>query len=115
MARRALNAAIPPPELAARFDDARLAISEIVTNAVRHAHLSGRDAIRLTLDADDDHVRIEVEQSTPAEHVHPVSPRLDPDRPGGYGLHLVEAMADEWGVEPGPPGVVWFEFRPEAS
>jgi hypothetical protein len=32
--------------------------------------------------------------------------------PRGFGLGLVEASADEWGFEPGPPARVWFEFRP---
>src|SRR5687768_13492779 len=34
---------------------------------------------------------------------------VDPseDREGGYGLRLVDALADSWGVEPGAPGRVW--------
>lgn len=111
LARRALNEAIPPPELAARFEDARLAISELVTNAVRHAHLRERDKIRLVLEADDDHVMVEVEQPTDAIEARPVAPNVDGE-PGGWGLQIVLDLADDMGVRPGPPGVVWFEFRP---
>ena len=110
-ARVALNEAIPPPELADRFEDARLAMSEVVGNVLVHGRLEGRDTIRLTLEADDDHVRVEVEQPTPATSVRPVRPRMDGERPGGLGLRLVETMADAWGTDEGPPGVVWFEFR----
>ena len=112
-ARSALNDAIPPPVLNERVDDARLAISELAANAVRHGQLRpGQDTIRLLIDADDDHVRIEVEQSTAAVGVRVVQPRLeDPVRVGGFGLRLVEQMADEWGFETGPPGHVWCEFR----
>ena len=113
LARSALNDAIPPPVLNERVDDARLAISELAANAVRHGQLRpGQDTIRLLIDADDDHVRIEVEQSTAAVGVRVVQPRLeDPVRVGGFGLRLVEQMADEWGFETGPPGHVWCEFR----
>jgi anti-sigma regulatory factor (Ser/Thr protein kinase) len=109
-ARRALNAAIPPPELAERFDDARLAASEIASNAVRHAGLApDRDVVRMAIEADDEHVRVEVEQPTSASAVR-VLPR-DDARPGGLGLRLVDRLADAWGYEAGPPGRVWFEFK----
>ena len=114
-ARTALNDAIPPPALDGRYDDARLALSEVVTNAVLHADLNReRDVIRLVMETDDSHLRVEVEQQTSAGDAHPATPRTDPaDRPGGFGLMLVEALADDWGAEAGPPGYVWFEFRLE--
>ncbi|HJR96767.1 MAG TPA: ATP-binding protein [Actinomycetota bacterium] len=112
LARSALNEAIPPPVLDSRFDDARLAASEIVTNAVRHADLDqGRDVIRMVIEADDDHVRVEVDQRTPLNDVRLLTPGLGLHRVGGFGLRLVEHMADDWGYEAGPPGNVWFEFR----
>lgn len=112
LARIALDDAIPPPELKERFEDARLAISEIVTNALLHGGLRPEDTIRLVIAADDDLVRAEVEQVSSARDAQPIAHRLDDsERPGGFGLHIVEATADEWGVDPGPPGHVWFEFR----
>src|SRR5688572_25628269 len=85
LARVALNDAIPPPDLAGRFDDARLALSEVVANAVVHGGLrADRDVLRLTIDNDDDRFRAEVEQATPAGDAHRVEPRLDDrERPGG--------------------------------
>ena len=42
-------------------------ISELATNAVRHAGLvPGQDTIRMTIEADEAHVRVQVEQRTPA-------------------------------------------------
>ncbi len=113
LARSALDNAIPPPVLNERAHDARLAISEVAANAVMHGQLRpGQDTIRLVIDADDDRLRIEMEQSTEAVGVGVVEPRLeDAVRVGGFGLRLVEEVADEWGVESGPPGHVWFEFR----
>lgn len=113
LARSALNEAIPPPFLNERADDARLAISELAANAIRHGQLRpDQDTLRLVIDADDDHVRIEVEQATAAVGVRVVEPRWeDSVRVGGFGLRLVEQTADEWGFETGPPGQVWVEFR----
>ncbi len=110
-ARAAIDDAIPPPSLNGRSDDPRLAVTELVSNAVRHAGLEpSQGLIHLVIEADDDHIRVEVEQPTPASGVH-LAERPGAERPGGFGLRLVEASADDWGYEPGPPGRVWFEFR----
>ena len=107
-----MDDAIPPPALNGRSDDPRLAVTELVSNAVRHARLeTDEGVILLRIEADDDHVRVEVEQPTSASDVHVVERPGTDVRPGGFGLALVEASADAWGFEPGPPGRVWFEFR----
>ena len=112
LAREALDEAIPPPALNGRSDDPRLAVSELVNNAVRHAGLEADSGlIHLRIEADDDHVRVEVEQPTSARGVHIVERAGTHDLSGGFGLGLVKATADTWGFEPGPPGRVWFEFR----
>ncbi|MGZ8631337.1 MAG: ATP-binding protein [Actinomycetota bacterium] len=94
-----------------RHDEAHLALSEIVTNAVRHAGLRDREVVRLVIEADEDHVRVEVKQRTSAAELRLVEPSIEgPDRVGGFGLRLVDQTADTWGYEAGPPGRVWFEF-----
>jgi hypothetical protein len=66
----------------------------------------------MVIEADEDHVRVEVEQPTSAADVRLVEPSMeDPDRVGGLGLRLVDQTADRWGHEAGPPGRVWIEFR----
>jgi anti-sigma regulatory factor (Ser/Thr protein kinase) len=93
-----------------RMDDVQLAISEIVTNAVRHGRLrQDIDAVRITVGTGHDAVRVTVEQPTVAS-VRIEEPRLGGEDPGGFGLHLVDHVADGWGHDPGPPGRVWFEF-----
>jgi anti-sigma regulatory factor (Ser/Thr protein kinase) len=112
LARSELEAAVPHWELSERQEDVRLALTEIVANAVRHARLApGGDRIRLIIDADEGRVRIEVEQATPAIGVRRTAPHLNGHGPpGGFGLNIVEALADRWGVEQGPPGYVWLEW-----
>ncbi|HET9310221.1 MAG TPA: ATP-binding protein [Actinomycetota bacterium] len=111
IARAALDEAVPPPALNGRSDDPRLALSELVSNAVRHAGLEANSELILRVESDDAHVRVEVEQPTSAGDVELVLPRFTQGRFGGFGLQLVQALADSWGFEPGPPGRVWFEFR----
>jgi hypothetical protein len=84
---------------------AELVVSELVANAVLHGwgHLS----LRL-LDTGDG-LRIEVEDSNPAP---PVTTDGHPGRVGGYGMQIVERLAD-WGWRPSPSGkVVWARVRP---
>lgn len=100
-----LNRTVGPP----RADDVRLAAVEIVSNAIRHARLSSGDTVRLTTAVDDDAIHVEVEQPTPARDVR-IVPERERGVTGGFGLVLVDRVADRWGADPGPPGRVWFEI-----
>ena len=110
IARSTLSSSISPT-LQERVDEVCLALSEVISNAVRHGGLDpSRDSLRVVVEADDQRVRVEVEQPSPAD-VAIVAPDPGSDRPGGFGLRILEETADEWGHTPGPPGRVWFEFR----
>jgi anti-sigma regulatory factor (Ser/Thr protein kinase) len=83
-------------------------VSEVVTNAVRHAGLRAGDRIRLVGRLGDRAMRVEVHD--PGRGFEPRPPRPDPARASGWGLFLVAELADRWGVERGNPGTsVWFE------
>ena len=87
-----------------RVDDAELAVSEIVTNAVLH----GREPITLRILVTEAGVRVEVADGSP---VSPAFSMIDPTAVTGRGLVLVSAVADGWGVDPDGNGkVVWFAF-----
>ena len=87
--------------------DAKLLLSEVVTNSVRHAGLRAEDAIEVVVHTGDV-LRIEVRDRGGGFDL--VEPSPDPARPSGWGLYLVEQLADRWGVEKGPPTTVWFEL-----
>jgi anti-sigma regulatory factor (Ser/Thr protein kinase) len=87
--------------------DATLLLSEVVTNSVRHAGLGDEDAIEIVLDAGDV-LRVEVRDRGAGFEPEALEP--DPARPSGWGLYLVEQLADRWGVDKGPPTTVWFEL-----
>jgi anti-sigma regulatory factor (Ser/Thr protein kinase) len=93
----------------ARMRDVRLLVSELVTNAVRHAGLDAGAPIRLTIAAGDAVLRIEIADG--GNGFEPRAPDPDPTRASGWGLFLVDELADRWGVEPADPGtLIWFEI-----
>jgi anti-sigma regulatory factor (Ser/Thr protein kinase) len=97
-----------------RARDVRLLVSELVTNAVRHANLDRGDVILLVIDLADRMLRVEVHD--PGGGFVPTSPSPDPARPSGWGLFLVAELADRWGVDSDDRTLVWFELdRPAAA
>jgi len=88
--------------LAGAIEDTQLLVSELVTNAVTHS--SGPIELRLHFDKA---LRCEVTDTTPGE---PEARSATEDDESGRGLHLIEALADQWGTIPTATGkTVWFE------
>jgi anti-sigma regulatory factor (Ser/Thr protein kinase) len=106
--RRRLRAAARGSAFESRLEDAELAATELVTNAVLH----GRQPIRVTIRLDEERLRVEVADASP---VSPTFSLLDPTAVTGRGLLLVASVADHWGVEPDAEGkVVWMELSSHA-
>ena len=87
---------------------------ELVNNAVRHGGAAEDQVIELELSAmDDDRVRVQVsDPGVGFEHM----PRDQPlDEEGGWGLVLIESMAESWGVEHAERTRVWFELVAPAA
>ncbi|MEV6985514.1 ATP-binding protein [Sphaerisporangium sp. NPDC051017] len=81
--------------------NARLVVSELVTNSVLYA--DGSSAVRLRLYDFGRHIRVEVEDSgircaIPLLGV-PQSDVENPAKEGGRGLFIVESVSDCWGIE----------------
>ena len=91
-----------------QLGDVRLLVSELVTNALRHAELEEHHAIRLAVTVSDAAVRVEV--SDPGAGFEPGAAPTDPERTAGWGLFLVETLADRWGVDAQGGTRVWFEL-----
>ncbi len=107
-ARRALeglNDILPSDKL----EDVRLLVSELVTNAVLHAGLSPEEAITVTVTVQGGLARGEVRDRGPGfEPPHEPAPK--PDLAGGWGLYIVDKVADRWGVAYTGSKSVWFEI-----
>ena len=85
--------------------DAQLVVSELVTNAIRHAH----GEIELCAAALGRVLHIEVTDETP--DCDPVTIPQASHGSGGRGLRLVDAVALAWGCRVGPDRkVVWADL-----
>jgi len=96
-----------------RMRDVRLLVSELVTNAVRHANLASGDVIELVIELAERTLRVEVHD--PGGGFVPTAPSPDPARPSGWGLYLVAELADRWGVHSDDETLVWFELDRRAA
>jgi hypothetical protein len=112
-------------ELAGLADPAALVANELVTNAVTHAGT----ALELRVELHGRRLEVAVHDQDPN------LPRVQAARDGtgrGFGLLIVDRVAADWGVRPGPaggttvwcalelpppeadPGLVWTKLRPAA-
>lgn len=98
-----LRADLDPPLM----ETLRLLVTELVTNSVRHT-----EAPKITL-------RVAVGKGAVLTEVTDEGPGFDPEALGeaggdscGWGLFLVERLAQSWGVrDDGGSKRVWFELR----
>ena len=109
LARRFLSDVLTDTAFAPCLHDAQIAVGEIVTNVVLHAHTD----LTVTIRVDDSRLRIEVRDGSP---LLPVRRRYDVDATTGRGLALVRQITVDSGAELLEAGgkVVWFVLeRPE--
>ena len=89
-------------------DSVVLMVSELATNAVKHAH----SRFEVVIDCDDDgEVVVRVSDQGRGE-AEPRNPRVTDV--SGRGLQIVRALADDWGVQPPTADwrkSVWFSLR----
>ena len=87
-----------------RTEDATLLVSELVTNAVKY----GSGPVELHVAAGEDRRgRFTISDAGSGET--PALRETGGKAPGGYGLHLVDRIADQWGVEHASMHV-WFDL-----
>lgn len=108
-ARQFVAATLATWGLSACDEPARLGVSELVTNALIHAH----GDIGVTVRRAPGLVRIEVEDASPSA---PVRRTPGPASTNGRGLMVVEAVAHAWGVNHTAEGKrVWFDLPAAAG
>jgi len=113
LARQATHEALAAWQVAHLEETALLLVSELVTNAVRHARTGGT-AVVLRLETAGSWLRIEVHDADPRMPQPRTPDQLDES---GFGFVLLDALADKWGVREATIGkAVWAELdmRPGA-
>ncbi len=100
------------PHGAHLLDDAKLLVSELVTNAVRH----GGPPIVLAVDCDGHGLDVRVRDGSP---VLPEPRVAGADAEDGRGFLLLTELSNRWGVEAEVDGTdgkeVWFQLRRPAG
>jgi len=81
---------------------------ELVNNSVLHGQAGEEDLIEIELRSTPTGVRAQV--SDPGPGFAPSGRERELEEPGGWGLVLVERMAERWGVERHERTCVWFEL-----
>jgi len=102
-ARRFLEELLDRWNCDAQVEVVKLAVTELVTNAVTHAESDANISVRLT----PAHIRVEV-----ADHGAALPQRRDVplDAESGRGLAILDSMVERWGTEVHAGGkTVWFE------
>src|SRR6478735_2944375 len=90
-------------------DRVGLVVTELLTNALIH----GREPVEIHASTVEDHLRIEVRDSSEAV---PHQRRAEPTDVTGRGLMLVAGLVERWGVDQSGDGkLVWAEFEPAAA
>ena len=100
-----------------RFDDlpvdqlehAKIVLSELVTNGVRHGADPASGWVRLVVRRGRSVVRIEVTDSGESGGV-PAMAVADPARTSGWGLYLVDQLSQRWGYSDQGTTTVWCEI-----
>jgi len=86
-----------------------LLLSELVTNAIQYGGAGSQETVQVRLASSPERVRVEVYD--PGANGAGPRDRVQGDD-GGYGLMLVDRLADDWGREDAESGgtLAWFEL-----
>jgi two-component sensor histidine kinase len=76
--------------------DAALVVSELLSNAIRHAAPLPGSQVRVTWTLDHDALRLAVSDAGVGSM--PRVTQAPPASPGGRGLGIVESLSSQWGV-----------------
>lgn len=103
-ARRIIAEELASRVPAAVLDDVKLMVSELVTNGIVHGSTEPGAPVMLDLLVNGQ-IRCRVLDQGPG-----FAARAGRDGPGGWGLQVVEQLADRWGMQRSPQHTeVWFE------
>jgi len=88
--------------------DALLLVSELVANSVRHAGAPAGAPVRLTAELMKQVLRLEVTDTGHGGRFGPRAPDFELGH--GFGLQIVDSVAERWGIEDAPGTRVWCEL-----
>ena len=106
--RRFLSDVLAQIGWADREIDLQLAIGEVMQNVVRYGFEGGREdgVITMSFAFDGTHLECSIADNAPPSNPEEWMPNAEKRRPdeGGYGLSIIEAIAERYDVTPGAEG-----------
>jgi anti-sigma regulatory factor (Ser/Thr protein kinase) len=96
-----------------QFHSAALLTTELVANAVEHAANGSPGEVRLDAIVTGDHIHVAVGDD--GGGFIPAARTAGAPLDSHWGLHLVDQLADRWGVVTDPRTLVWFELKTAVS
>ena len=93
----------------AELENVELLVTELVTNAIRHAGLGTAGWVGVELVVTPDVVRVEVADPGRGFDPHVLPGAAGEERGSGWGLFLVDQLSQRWGVHTDEFTRVWFE------
>jgi anti-sigma regulatory factor (Ser/Thr protein kinase) len=84
--------------LPGRQGDAKLVVSELVTDRVQHRHAASKEPIELSIELSSGSLHLEVRDPVKEDNCGGAAPAEEPAALVGLGLAIVSALADAWGV-----------------
>jgi anti-sigma regulatory factor (Ser/Thr protein kinase) len=90
-----------------------LLLSELVNNAIQHGGAGEHETVQVRVASTRELVRVEV--FDPGANGAVARDRLEEE--GGYGLLLIDRLADDWGRKSVPTGgsLAWFELQLDST
>jgi anti-sigma regulatory factor (Ser/Thr protein kinase) len=96
--------------------DARLLVSELVTNAVRHVPDEVAAGVELEIALEPACLRVEVRDGGPGfRRADLPRHRRGAEQTSGWGLMILDRLASRWGAEADGAARVWFELDLDAD
>lgn len=105
-AREAVTEAVIGSVDSTTLETARLLVSELVTNGIVHG--GTETPLEVEVEMKDSALRVDVTDYGTGFALR--SGMNEPDYSGGWGLFLVEELADRWGIVRNANTCVWFEL-----
>jgi anti-sigma regulatory factor (Ser/Thr protein kinase) len=90
---------------------ARIVVSELVSNCLKHACLSPDEVLEIRLTVRSGNLSGEVSSRGDGFDLLPVFSHEAPPEDSGLGLRIVDRLVDRWGMEVDGRTRVWFEIE----
>lgn len=96
---------------AVTLTDVRLLISELITNRVQRPAVSAAAWVELDVQINSGRIRVEVRDYGQRWVFEPSPFTFEPEASSGWGLYLIDRLADRWALERGESHTrIWFEL-----